>query len=132
MTGWILIIVFAAIVVLVVVLMMPSKIKISLNSIRIGKGLAIEIPFQNIEDVRLNNQYPKTIRRVYGFDSGDVKKGIFETPDGRQIRLHLFLEYPPYIEVIHKGGLLVFNSINPEKTNQLYHELKSKVGSKSD
>ena len=126
MTAWILIIAFTAVVVIVGMLMLPSKIKISLNSIRIGRGLAIEIYFQDIEDVRLNKQYPKTIRRVHGFDTGDVKKGIFETPDGRQIRLHLYLKYPPYIEVIHKGGLLVFNSINPEKTKHLYNELESK------
>lgn len=127
MTGWILFIVFVAVAVLIIVLILPSKIKISSNSIKNGRILTKEILFQNIEDVCLNTQYPKTIRRVHGFDSGDVKKGIFETPDGRNVRLHLYLEYPPNIEVIHKGGLLVFNSINPEKTDQLYHELKSKV-----
>jgi len=127
-TAWILIIVFSVLVlVLVVALMLPTKIKISSNSIRIGRGLAIEVPFQNIEDVLLKNQYPRTISRVHGFDSGDVKRGIFETPDGRRIRLHMYLEYPPFIEVIHQGGLLVFNTPNSEKTEQLYQQLKGKV-----
>ena len=41
MTGWILFIVFVAVVVLIIVLILPSKIKISSNSIKIGKILKI-------------------------------------------------------------------------------------------
>ena len=105
----------------------PSKIQITSDSIKIGKGLSVEILFNNIQDLNLNSQFPNTIRRVYGTDLGDVKKGIFETDDGRQIRLHIYQEYPPFIEVMHKGGLLVFNTIKPEKTKRLFDELNSKV-----
>ena len=127
MAQLILLVAFVVIVVLVVLLMIPSKVEISSESIRIGKLLKVGIFFHNIEDVRLSSQYPKTIRRVHGFDSGDVKKGIFETPDGLKIRLYLYQEYPPFIEIIHKGGLFVFNSPNPDKTEKQFNELKSKL-----
>jgi len=124
---WIILIAFVFAMVLTMVLMLPAKIKITTNAIRIGIGLTVEIPLRNIEAVSINDQYPKTIRRVHGFDSGNVKKGIFETPDGRKIRLYLFQQYPPYVEVILRDGLLVFNTRDPEKTEQLYQELKARV-----
>ncbi len=124
---WIILIAFVFAMVLTMVLMLPAKIKITTNAIRIGIGLTVEIPLRNIEAVSINDQYPKTIRRVHGFDSGNVKKGIFETPDGRKIRLYLFQQYPPYVEVILRDGLLVFNTRDLEKTEQLYQELKARV-----
>ena len=111
-------------------MLLPTKIKITADSIIIGRFLPIEIFFQNIDHVRLAKQYPRTMHRVYGTDFGYVKKGIYETPDGQQIRLHIFLHYPPYIEVIHKGGLLVFNSKNPDKTAEVYSKLEPLVNLK--
>ena len=127
MTQLILFILFFLVLVFVVVLMIPSKVEISSTSIKIGKLLKLEIFFNSIQDVRLNSKYPKTIRRIHGFDSGDVKKGIFETPDGRKIRLYLYQQYPPFIEVIHNGGLFVFNSPDPNMTEQNFNKLKSQI-----
>jgi hypothetical protein len=127
MTQLILILASVFIVVLILILMIPSKVKISSDSIKFGKLLKVGIFFHDIEDVNLTTQYPKTSRRVQGFDSGDIKKGIFETPDGRKIRLYLYQEYPPFIEIIHKGGLFVFNSPNPDTTEQQFNEIKSKL-----
>ncbi len=127
MTQLILLLAFVFIVIFILVLMIPSKVKISSDSIKIGKLLKVGIFFHAIEDVRLTTQYPKTIRRVHGFDSGDIKKGIFETPDSRKIRLYLYQEYPPFIEIIHRGGLFVFNSPNSDMTEQQFNEIKSKL-----
>jgi hypothetical protein len=131
MTTWIIIILIGFIITLVTILILPSKIKISSTSIIIGKVLAIEISFKDIEDVRLNTSYPKTAHKIYGLDSGNVKKGIFKTPEGHQVRLHIFQEHPPFIEVIYAKGLLVFNSKSPKKTEHLYLDLISKLEFKS-
>lgn len=127
MVTWIILLAMTSALLLGIVLLLPSRISITPDSIKIGKWLSIEIPLRNIEAVSINDQYPKTIRRAHGFNSGNVKKGIFETPDGRKIRLYLFQQYPPHVEVIHRDGLLVFNTRDPEKTEQLYQELKARV-----
>jgi len=131
MTIWIIIILISFIIILVTILILPSKIKISSTSIKIGKILTIEILLKDIEDVRLNTSYPKTVHKIHGLDSGNVKKGIFKTPEGHQVRLHIFQEYPPFIEVIYTKGLLVFNSRSQKKTEKLYLDLISKLKFKS-
>ena len=124
MAELIILVAFLGTLILVVLLMLPFKVIITSTSLKIGRFLPFEIPLRNIENIDIKQQYPKTIRRVHGFDSGDVKRGIFETPDGRQIRLHIYSEYPPFIEIIHQGGLCVLNTKSSEKTEQIFKELK--------
>jgi ABC-type glycerol-3-phosphate transport system permease component len=129
MLEWILGSVLLIVIVLTIVPLLLTRFKITRNSIRLGKFPWVNIPFRNIEVIQLNEKYPKVIRRVNGYDSGNIKIGIFEKEDGRHIQLHIYQQYPPFIEIFHRDrfGHFVFNSLDPEKTEQLYQELKSKV-----
>jgi hypothetical protein len=129
MLEWILGIVLLLVIVLTIVPLIPARVRITKDSISLGKLPWINIYYRNIEVIQLNEKYPKTIRRVHGYDSGDIKIGIFEKEDGSHVRLHIYQQYPPFIEIFHRDGLghFVFNNSNPEKTENLYQELRSKI-----
>lgn len=89
-----------------------------------------DVPDARIESVTLLDALPALRSRTNGFALGSLLRGSFELQDGSKARLYVDGDTPPFVEVRHAGGLLVFNAEDPARTRALYERLRERVASR--
>jgi len=74
----------------------------------------------------LKNGLPSELRRRWGHDSGDIKKGSFYSELG-PVELSTYLEYPPFLYIKTDKDFWVINNPDTELTRKLFERLHRNV-----
>ncbi|MCR8658490.1 DUF5808 domain-containing protein [Paenibacillus endoradicis] len=94
-----------------------------------GDTIAINYPMystnmfvEDIVDISLVNDYPK-VKKINGEATKNFLRGQFNSSDLGKIKMYIFKNNPPYIEIQLKSGYVFYNDQDPEMTKQWYEEL---------
>lgn len=77
----------------------------------------------DIEQIQLRDELPTITLRTNGYALGSTLKGWFQTREHGKVKLLLRTDQPPWIYLYRDGGLLIYGSVEPQRTEQLYREL---------
>ncbi|WP_421762875.1 hypothetical protein [Ekhidna sp.] len=124
--GWLLGTIFLLVIAIVAISSIPPKLKISANRLTIGRLFQKHISIDQIKSIELKSGLPGDLRRRWGHDSGDIKKGSFYSELG-PVELSTYLEYPPFLYIKTDKDLWVINNPDKELTKRLYERLKSNI-----
>lgn len=99
-------------------------IDINSNYIAISGMYGIQIPMQDISDIRLEEKIPKVIRKTNGSDVGPKLKGHFVLEGMGAVRLFVNKDKGLFIYIQEGSSYIIVNDDDAEKTKALYENLK--------
>jgi hypothetical protein len=103
----------------------PSKVLINNEAIHITGMYGVELPINDIREVKLITQLPAIITRSNGFSFGTIKKGYFKLEEYEKCRLFLQSDSKPYLIIIEKnGGKTILNHTDESETKTEFERLK--------
>ncbi|WP_320051742.1 hypothetical protein [uncultured Acetobacteroides sp.] len=122
-------IIMVILVLLPVALLVSSKqdtnIYSTQNSLIIEGSYGLTIPYYDIIQVDTISSLPQISIRTNGYALGNTKIGNFRLADGKDAKLYVKSEFPPYILIQSKeNGLIYINFEEANKTIDLYDKLK--------
>lgn len=104
----------------------PVEMVISKESVIIGGAYGVELPFKDIQEVKLVDKIPAITLRMNGFSFGPIKKGNFNLEEYGSCRLFLYSDSNPYLIIIGKNGAkTIINHENKSQTEKEFKRLKS-------
>lgn len=114
---------FAIIVGLVFNNTSASEIVVNVESVQIKGLYGIEIEFDDIREIILEESMPTVLRKANGFNAGSTLKGHFELKDFGRARLYVNVKIPPFIYINTVNGLIILNQGDRQSTEELYRTL---------
>lgn len=106
----------------------PPRITNGPTSLRVDSAMYDdEIADAEIEQVTLLDTLPPIRSRTNGFALGSLLRGSFELADGRKARIYVDADAPPFVEVRHSDGLLIFNAERADDTRSICAALRERL-----
>lgn len=103
---------------------MPTKIIINNNSLKITGQYGITTPIDQIEKCELLEKLPRITTKTKGMAMSNIRKGHFKMDNFGKCRLILTLKNPPYIFVeLKNGDKIIFNSSDSTSTKEHFKSL---------
>lgn len=81
----------------------------------------------DIASIELKDTIPDILERVNGFAVGEVRKGSFALEELGNSFLYLTVQKEPYLYIKMKEFYVIINFADPDKTVQLYNEIRDKL-----
>jgi len=102
----------------------PPKIVISNNTIRVTGMYGTKINIPNIEDAVLSKQIPTIRLRTNGFSFGPIRKGTYDLDKFGKCKLFLNSDNPPYLIISKNDGYkIIINFKDESKTREVYKNI---------
>jgi len=102
----------------------PPVIRISPALLSVHDGLYhADVPMSEILEVSLQDTIPRVVRKTNGFDAGNTLRGDFRLEVLGQSRLFINRDVQPYVVIKTRGGFLIVNFKDPQRTRALYDEV---------
>ena len=102
----------------------PTGVELGKNSITFTGIYGMELPFENIRSVSLEERLPAIEARVNGIGMGNIQKGNYRLSGIGKCKLHVNLEHPPFLRILTNDGEQIFyNAKEREMTPSLYDTL---------
>jgi hypothetical protein len=109
----------------------PPAVEISTFRFQVGTGLhGADLPLADIQSVTLVDALPPILVRTNGFASGGLLRGNFTLEQWGSGKLFINRNVPPYVVVRMPDTFVAVNFENPDRTRELYEELKARVGNR--
>ncbi|WP_159887757.1 PH domain-containing protein [Paenibacillus puerhi] len=89
---------------------------------------AYKFDISEIEEVRLIDKIPSSIR-INGVSTSKYARGQFRASELGKIRMYIYKNNPPYIQIKLRGVYVIYNEDDPGKTNDLFFNLERQVNS---
>jgi hypothetical protein len=122
------VLILIAVGILLLVESRPPRITVAPGSLEVESALYDdEVADGALEAVALLDQLPPIRSRTNGFALGGLLRGSFALQDGRKARLYVDAGAPPFVEVRHAGGVLIFNAEQADETRALYESLRERA-----
>ena len=86
-----------------------------------------KIPFEEINEISLEDSLPKVISKNNGSSLGVKKKGHFSLESLGKAKLFLDTSKPPFIYLERNNKLVILNCDESEETEKLFHDLQAIV-----
>ena len=104
------------------------RVEITDQSLRFSGMFGSAVSLTKITDIELRDEMPEVIRKVGGFDAGEVRRGRFQLEEmgTGTIFIHSSRQ-GPYIYIYHEDGFIIFQYKNPEQTLELYDYLTGEL-----
>ncbi len=118
---------FAVIVVLVFSNTFASEVAVNADSVQIKGMYGIEIKFNEIDKIALEESLPTILRRTNGFSAGGTLKGHFLLQDIGRARLYVNVKSPPFIYIYTADSLIILNQGARQSTEELYQALACRL-----
>ncbi len=81
-----------------------NQLLVNAKSIKVTGVYGEKIPFAEIKSITLIHSLPDITIRTNGFAAGKVKKGYFNTREGKNIKLLVYSNNQPFILITKKTG----------------------------
>ena len=107
-----------------------SSVIVDNEQIRITGRYGERIPIEQLSQVFLADTLPTINRRTNGIAIGTIRKGYFRSGSlQRNVKLLLHSRSAPFLYIIYgeNDKYVILNFRNPEKTLEVYEELKGLV-----
>ena len=102
------------------------KVVIESDKIIISGQYKRSIVNSDIKEISLEDKMPKVLRKVNGFDFGDALRGSFDLEGIGISSIYVHENQPPFIIIKTEDRTYIINYKDPEKTKDLYEEIKDK------
>ncbi len=99
------------------------------NNLQIQGSFGISVPLDDISGLTLKNEIPAIGTRTNGSGLGSHYKGEFTLQDGTKARLYVDASKQQFVSFVQGGTAFYINSDTPEKTQELYDQLKAALES---
>jgi len=121
--------IIAPVLVLVVFLirmgMQPPAVRVTADSFTVSNGpYSNTVPFRRIRTATLDGQIPRVRGKTNGFAAGDTLRGSFRVDTWGSARLYVNLNHPPFVVVRTEDGFVAVNFADPQRTRELYAEIR--------
>ncbi|MCR1898239.1 DUF3784 domain-containing protein [Irregularibacter muris] len=107
--------------------MKDPQIEMNQKDLTIGGMYSNYVKKENIKEITLQEEIPKIMGKVGGFDLGYILRGSFTLENKEEVNLSIYENKPPYIVIITKSGKIIVNYRQREETLKVYQELKDWV-----
>lgn len=85
-------------------------------------GYSYQFSTADIISLSLIEQYPKALK-TSGFATNDYLRGNFRIRDVGKLKMYIYRESPPYIEIKLEDIIIYYNDDDPEQTIMNYEEM---------
>jgi hypothetical protein len=114
---------FAVVGVLIFSNTFASEVVLNAESVQIKGIYGIEIKFNQIDAITLEESLPTVLRRTNGFSAGSTLKGHFLLQDIGRAKLYVNVKSPPFIYINTVDSLIILNQGDRQSTEKLYRTL---------
>jgi len=104
---------------------LPSEVLADHQGVQINGIYGMEIEWNEIAAISLEDDFPAVIRKTNGFDFGSILKGSFILHDACRARIYVNTKKPPFIYITTADGLIIVNQGNSQKTEALFRTLSN-------
>jgi hypothetical protein len=110
----------------------PPAVTVAADGFSVRNGLSRDtIALRFITSAELDESLPRVERKVSGFAVGETLRGTFRLDTWGNARLYVNVDHPPFVVVRSPAGVLAVNFKDPERTRELYEELRRQLGSRA-
>jgi len=100
-----------------------NKIEIQDEKLVISGMYGVELPLDKVEKIELREELPIIDRRMNGFNSGAVKRGIFREENGAKLRLLIGGKQEQLIYIQTQSGYPIYYSAAEAPNDSIYNIL---------
>ena len=104
-----------------------SEVVVNAESVQVKGMYGIEIKFNDINKISLEESLPTVLRKTNGFSAGGTLKGHFLLQDIGRARLYVNVKSPPFIYIYSADSLIILNQGARQSTEELYQALASRL-----
>ncbi len=105
----------------------PTAYLLKGENMQIQGSYGVTVPLNEISGLELISEMPAIGRKTNGMGLGSHYKGEFTFQDGTKARLYVDASKPPFISFLRDDTVYTINAQTPEKTQELYEQLKAAV-----
>jgi hypothetical protein len=105
--------------------MQPPVVEVKPESFSVRNGLySNTVPLRQITAATLDDRLPRVGLKTNGFAAGGTLRGTFRMDSWGSARLYVNLNRPPFVVIRSRDGVVVVNFEDPERTRELYAQLR--------
>lgn len=105
------------------------RVEVTKDTLKIKSIYSNYIQKEEIEEITLETEIPKVVRKVSGFDFGYVLRGSFKIEKIGISNIYIHEKSSPYIVIKKEKGYIIINYKEKNKTKEVYNRLIKEIGS---